>query len=375
MKYRNILSLVLAGALTLSLAACGTGNNSSNSNQTEAEKAQTTTAQGADAGQEGTSQAASGEAASTAVPEFPEGDVSGLTIGFSYRSASDGAYMTTYFNRAVSYAKEKGIKLVILDALDDVTKQTTQIQDLIQQKCDVIVIWPVNSEASVAQAMQVKAAGIPCVTANTDVVDEGDQYVTCFVGPSNYEEGYLTGKAACEEMAAKGITNPRILYVDGHTGNSTMMERKSGMKTAVEEAGGTFLDDQSNDGSREKAQQIAENWLVKFKADDFDAVMCYDDNAAIGVYNAAKAAGREDEFTIYAAACGESSTVDNYIAKGYLGYMALQSPLIDAESAIDMAANVAAGYEPTQHEYYIDTPVINKDNYQDFYISWASSEK
>ena len=103
--------------------------------------------------------------------------------------------------------------------------------------------------------------------------------------------------------------------------------------------------------------------------------MCYDDNAAIGVYNAAKAAGRESEFTIYAAACGESSTVDNYIANGYLGYMALQSPLIDAESAIDMAANVAAGYEPAQHEYYIDTPVINKDNYQDFYISWASSEK
>ena len=264
-KWSKVLALVLAAGMALSLAACGGSGSSSGA----AEKTETKT-EAAASGTTAAAPAASAEAGDTTVPDFPEGDVSGIKIGFAFRHGSNDTYMTTYYKHAAAYAKEKGVNLVLLDAVDDVTKQTQQVQDLIQQQCDVIVIWPVNSESSVAQAMQVQAAGIPCMTANTDVISDGDQYVTCYVGPSNFQEGYQTSQAACAELAAEGITNPRILYIDGKSGQTTCDERKAGMQTAVEEAGGSFIDAQLCDGLREKAQQITENWLVKYKPGDFE---------------------------------------------------------------------------------------------------------
>ena len=368
-KWSKVLALVLAAGMALSLAACGGSGSSSGA----AEKTETKT-EAAASGTTAAAPAASAEAGDAAVPDFPEGDVSGIKIGFAFRHGSNDTYMTTYYKHAAAYAKEKGVNLVLLDAVDDVTKQTQQVQDLIQQQCDVIVIWPVNSESSVAQAMQVQAAGIPCMTANTDVISDGDQYVTCYVGPSNFQEGYQTSQAACAELAAEGITNPRILYIDGKSGQTTCDERKAGMQTAVEEAGGSFIDAQLCDGLREKAQQITENWLVKYKPGDFDAIMCFDDNSAVGAYNAAKAAGRDTEFHIYGAATGDASIVEGYIAKGLISYNALQSPLIDSESAINMAANIAMGFEPTQQKYFIETPIINKDNVDELYVSWSDAE-
>ncbi|MBQ4045629.1 MAG: sugar ABC transporter substrate-binding protein [Lachnospiraceae bacterium] len=366
MKMKKVMALVLAGIMAASLAACGGG---SGSKTTEAAGGATEAAKTEAAG--GETQAASSD---TGIPDFPAGDVSGIKIGFAYRHGSNDTYMTTYYKHAAAYAKEKGLNLVLLDAVDDVTKQTQQVQDLIQQKCDVIIIWPVNSESSVAQAMQVQAAGIPCMTANTDVISDGDQYVTCYVGPSNFEEGYQTGQKACEEMKAEGVTAPKVLYIDGKSGQTTCDERKAGMLKAVEEAGGSFIDAQLCDGLREKAQQITENWLVKFKPGDFDCIMTFDDNSAVGAYNAAKAAGRDTEFHIYGAATGDTSICEGYIKTGLLGYEALQSPLIDSESAINMAANIALGYKPAEQKYFIETPIINKDNFDELYVSWADAE-
>ena len=76
----------------------------------------------------------------------------------------------------------KGVNLVLLDAVDDVTKQTQQVQDLIQQQCDVIVIWPVNSESSVAQAMQVQTAGRITAELSGDEITEENLMRNIMVG-------------------------------------------------------------------------------------------------------------------------------------------------------------------------------------------------
>ena len=360
---KKFLVIGMAAVMVFSLSACSQSDTPDNTG-TQAASAETAGAGGS---------ASSGETAENAeaIPDFPAGDVSGLKIGFAYRHGSYDTYMTTYYKHAAAYAQEKGLNLILLDAVDDVTKQTTQVQDLIQQQCDVIIIWPVNSEVSTAQAMQVSAAGIPCMTAGTDLIEDGMQYTSCFVGHSNYQEGYDAAAAAVAEMAEQGISNPRVLYVDGNSGYTSYVERKAGMKAAVEEAGGSFLDEQYCDGIREKAQQVTENWLVKFKTGDFDCVMCYDANGAVGVYNAAKAAGRDTEFPIYAAVTGDANIVKEYVSSGRLGYMALESPMTDAESVINMAVNLAMGYKPAQHNYYIDTAIINKDNADEYYESWS----
>jgi ABC-type sugar transport system substrate-binding protein len=283
----------------------------------------------------------------------------------AFRNGSNDTYMTSYFQHIKNYAKEVGVELVLLDAVDDVTKQTNQVQDLIQQKVDCIMIWPVNSESSVSQAKAVQDAGIPCLMCNSNVTEDGTQYTVGFVGPDDYTEGYKAAQEAMKELGDKA-DGAKILFIEGVNGQQQAQDRKDGMQKAVEEAGGEFVDSQTSEGKREKAQQITENWLVKYPNEgDITAIMTFDDNTSVGAYNACKAAGREKEFPIWSAATGDYSIISGYIKTGLLAGSCLQSPITDSETALDWACVIATGGELPAEKVFIDTPVITPDNFDE----------
>ena len=39
-----------------------------------------------------------------------------------------------------------------------------------------------------------------------------------------------------------------------------------------------------------------------------------------------------------------------------------------------MAANITLGYEPSEQKYFIEIPIINKDNVSELYESWSNAE-
>jgi ribose transport system substrate-binding protein len=358
----------LVAAMTVSMAACGgTSKSSSTSNQSKSASSKSSEIQtkAVSKSAESKTNTAPAESADASRPDLKGKDLSKIKIGMAYRNGSNDTYMTSYFQHIKNYAKKQGVDLVLLDAVDDVTKQTNQVQDLIQQKCDVIMIWPVNSESSVAQAKSVQDAGIPCLMCNSNVTEDGVKYTTGFVGPDDFTEGYNTGKQAMKDLGdqAKGA---KILFVEGVAGQQQAQDRKNGMIKAVEEAGGEMIDSQSSEGKREKAQQVTENWLVKYPGkDDFTAIFTFDDNTAVGVYNAAKASGREGEFPIWAAATGDYSVISGYIKDGKISGASLQSPITESESALDWACAIATGDKLPSERVFISTPVITKENFKE----------
>lgn len=344
---KRLVALLTAALLVLTLAACGGGASSSAAPASEAAPA---------------SSAAASEAAPEAASETggesaaPSGDLSSLVIGMVLNDASADTYQTTYFNTAQSYAEELGFDLRLLDSAGDVTNQQNQVEDLISMDCDAIVVWPVNSEAAVAFVKSINEAGIPVMTANTNVVEEGREYLECHVGPSNVEEGRLTA-----EMMAEAIGNDaKIVHIDGQVGYSSAFERKEGMELGIEGTNIEVLDSQPGEANREKAQQIMENYLVRYPEGEIDAVFCYDDTTAVGAINALEAAGRT-EVLVYAAACGDYATTD-IIKSGQLSGVAMQSPIIDAQTAMDFAVRVAQGEKIAEFENYIETPVATPEN-------------
>lgn len=281
----------------------------------------------------------------------------GAKIGMVVNNAGADPYQTSYYDTMVAYAKEKGVDLQILDPKGDATTQANQIQDLIGMNCDAIIVWPVNGEAAVASVRAINKAGIPCMTANTNVAESGEEFIKCYVGPSNVEEGKQSAEAMVEALGP----DAKIVEIAGPAGYTTSLERTEGMQLGIEGTNIQVLDSQTGEGNREKCQQVMENYLVKYAPGEIDAVFTFDDNAAFGAWNAIEAAGRQDDVKIFAAAAGSFETV-NYLKDGKIQATAMQSPHYDAEAALDMAIKLAAGEEPAEFYNYIETPVGTPEN-------------
>ena len=283
-------------------------------------------------------------------------------------NGSGDSYGTSYLNTLNSFAEDMGFELILLDAVGDVTKQTNQVQDLITQQPDVIVVWPVNSESAVTSVKAISDAGIPVITANTNVVESGEQYLEGYVGPSNVEEAKLTATQMVEDLGGEG----NILFINGKQGYSTSDERKQGLEEAIEGTNIKIVEEQPDEGSREKAQQVMENYLVKYPEGEISAVFAQDDNGAIGAYNAVESAGRVGEFPIYAGATGDYGTI-SYIEQGLIAGTAVQSPVIDAQTALTWAVWMALGNELPAFYNYIETPLATPDNIASLNIAeWES---
>ncbi len=289
--------------------------------------------------------------------DISEIDLSSIgKLGMVINDVNADDYQPSYYNGMVSYAKKIGIELKILDSKGDAEIQSEQVDSLIEEACSVIMLWPVDSRSAVEDAKKIAQAGIVCMTANTDIDEDGRQYAKCFVGPSNYEEG----KMIAEQMIKDIGENGNIAEIHGKTGYMAYKERSAGMQEVIKQAGITLLDSQTSDGSRDSCRQIAENYLVAYGEGELSCIFCYDDDCAIGAVEAIESAGRND-VKVYAAAADYNLSLD-YIANGKIEAAALQSPYDEARAALNIAAYLASGKEPFRYEIHIQTPVITEEN-------------
>ena len=339
-----MVSVLAAGAMAL--AGCS-GSKEADSTAKTSETAEEAPEETAEDTAETT------EEAPEETAEKTEGDVK---IGMVVNNAGQDPYQTSYYDTMISYAEEKGVDLQILDPKGDATTQANQVQDLINLQCDCIIIWPVNSESAVASAKAVQNAGIPCMTANTRIAEAGNDFIMCHVGPSCVEESKITAQELVKQLGE----DAKVAEIAGPAGYSSSMERTEGMHLGFEGTEIEILDSQTGEGNREKCQQIAENYLVKYAKGELDAIYVYDDNGAYGAWNAVEAAGRQDDVKIYAGAAGSYETI-NWVKEGKIAATTMQSPYYDAETALDMALKLASGETPENFDNDIETPLAAPD--------------
>ena len=113
-----------------------------------------------------------------------------ITICITQNNVGVDSYQTTYeqaFKEAA--AGMDNVETIVLDAGGDVARQIAQIQDLIQQQVDAIIIWPTNGQAVVPAVRQAKQAGIPVVITNSNIAEEGFEFIASFSGPDNITQG------------------------------------------------------------------------------------------------------------------------------------------------------------------------------------------
>ena len=337
-KFRMVLALILVSVFVFVLAGCATTTTTSTTAATTATTGSTTTA---------TTGTTSGGATTKPISE--------LKIGSTANNVGTDAYQTMHDKSLRAYAAELGVNLIQLDAAGDVTKQINQVDDLIQQNCDVIIIWPVNGKALVPAAKKAFDAGIPVVIANSNIDASGFDYIECFVGPDNVLEAVYAGEMMLE-LFPEGA---KIVEITGLPGYTTATERSQGFHDTVAGSKIEIMDSQPGNWNREKAQSQMENFLLKFS--EIDAVYCADDNMAIGAINAIQAADRMDEIKVVSCCFFGDDEAKAYILDGRIAGSVLQSPRTDARTTLDVALKVANG-EEVEFNSFIDTPKVTKEN-------------
>jgi ribose transport system substrate-binding protein len=287
-----------------------------------------------------------------------------VTIGITQNNVGVDSYQTTYERAFIAAAEAKpDVNVVVLDAGGDVARQIAQMEDLIQRQVDAIIIWPTNGEAVIPAVRKAHSAGIPVVVTNSNIAEQGFDFVASFSGPDNITQGARAAEIMCDKFKDMGIeSTARVVQISGQPGYTTAIERQKGFDDRLPEVCPqvTLVETQPGDWNREKSQRVMEAFLVKY--DEIHGVYAGDDNMGVGALNAAKAAGRDG--IIFVGATNFAVGYDAMAAGEYWGSI-YQSPVDDAEAALQTALDILDGQDLPFLNYF-DTPKITQDNMDGF---------
>ncbi|WP_417708397.1 sugar ABC transporter substrate-binding protein [Roseibium aggregatum] len=287
-----------------------------------------------------------------------------MKIGITQNNVGVDSYQTTYEKAFIAAADANAdVETVVLDAGGDVARQIAQMEDLIQQEVDAIIIWPTNGEAVIPAVRKAFKADIPVIVTNSNIAEQGFEFVKSFSGPDNITQGSRSAEIMCDKFKDMGIEKEaRIVQISGQPGYTTAIERAKGFEDRLPEVcpNVTLMETQPGDWNREKSQKVMEAFLVKY--DDIDGVYAGDDNMGVGALNAAKAAGREG--IIFVGATNFSVGYEAMERGEYWGSI-YQSPVDDAEAALQTAIDILSGKDVPFLNYF-DTPKITQDNMAEF---------
>ncbi|MGS2744823.1 sugar ABC transporter substrate-binding protein [Halomonas sp. LS-001] len=281
-------------------------------------------------------------------------------IGITQNNVGVDSYQTTYESAFEQAAADQGnVEVVVLDAGGDVARQIGQVRNLIQQQMDAIIIWPTNGQAVIPAIRQAHGAGIPVIVTNSKIAEAGLEFISAFSGPDNVQQGISSAEMMCDALGGEG----KVVQISGQPGYTTAMERATGFEERLPEVcpDVELVETQPGNWNRERAQRVMEDFLTKY--DDIDGVYSGDDNMGVGALNAAKGAGRADEI-IFIGATNFAVGYDAIKRGEYYGSI-YQSPVDDAEAALQTALDVLAGEDVPKMNFF-ETPKITAENLEEF---------
>jgi ribose transport system substrate-binding protein len=171
----------------------------------------------------------------------------------------------------------------------DLNEQVNLVEQAVAQGAVAIVIAPADSKALVPALKRAQQQGVVIVNIDNrldaDVVRRSGLTMS-FVGPDNRDGARRVGLA----LAAKLKPGDDVAIIEGVTTAFNGQQRRSGFEDAMQAAGMHIVAVQSGEWEMEKANNVATNLLAAHPS--LKALLCANDNMAIGAAAAVVAAGK-----------------------------------------------------------------------------------
>ena len=171
----------------------------------------------------------------------------------------------------------------------DLAEQVNLVDQMIARQVNAIVIAPADSKALVTVLKRAKDAGILVVNIDNkldaDALKQAGLSVS-FVGPDNRAGARKVGEALAKQLKP----GDPVAIVEGIPTAFNGQQRRLGFEDAMKAAGMNIVAVQSGNWEMEKANTVAAAMLSEHP--DLKAVLCANDNMALGAVAAIQAAGK-----------------------------------------------------------------------------------
>jgi ribose transport system substrate-binding protein len=231
----------------------------------------------------------------------------------------------------------------------DVEQQIRIVEQMIAIRVDAIVLAPADSEALVPICRA--AAGAHILVVNIDnrldasaLAEKGLRVP--YSGPNNVEGAREVG----DYLAARLEPGDKVAIVEGVPTAQNSKDRTRGFSEAMETAGMRIVDVVSGYWEMESANAAAITIMSEFP--DIKAILCGNDNMALGVVAAINAAGRSGRILV--TGFDDISAATKLLKQDKLLVTADQHGDRIAVAGIETALAILGGSPPADRETSID---------------------
>lgn len=252
---------------------------------------------------------------------------------------------------AIDEARKLGAEVTILNAEEDVQRQTEQVRDLITAGVDVVCLVPMKPDALVNSVKALNRAGIPVIIVNREV-DDGCDYVA-YTGTDTKAGAVTSAKILVHAIGGRG----KIVEFQQVLGTGPQRMRSQAMDEVLKDYPGINLVQRiPHNGDDAKVVNDVRTLLENHK--DLKGIYVHGDPQAIAAARACRDRGRTD---IAVVGMGGSQQAIEAIKANLLTGTSYQQPEEEGRSAVRLAIKHLKG-EKLNRRYPIECPPITKDN-------------
>ena len=266
-------------------------------------------------------------------------------------------FFLTMENGAKDYQKHNPAKFdLITNGIKNETDTAAQInivEQMISSHVDAIVLAPADSKALVPVVKKAVDAGIIVVNIDNrldpDVLKSKDLNVP-FVGPDNRKGAEKVG----DYLAKKLNKGDEVGIIEGVSTTTNAQERTAGFKDAMEKIGAKIDSVQSGEWEIDKGNAIASAMLNQYP--NIKALLCGNDNMAIGAVSAVRAAGKQGK--VYVVGYDDINAIKPMLKDGRVLATANQYAAKQAVFGIDTALKAIEEHKnQSELSQVVETPV------------------
>ncbi|KVW39057.1 sugar ABC transporter substrate-binding protein [Burkholderia ubonensis] len=266
-------------------------------------------------------------------------------------------FFLTMENGAKEYQKHNAAQFdLVTNGIKDETDTASQIrivEQMIVSKVDAIVLAPADSKALVPVVKKAVDAGIVVVNIDNrldpDVLKAKHLNVP-FVGPDNRKGARKVGDLLAKKLKA----GDQVGIVEGVSTTTNAQQRTAGFQDAMKAGGMKVVSVQSGEWEIDKGNAVASAMLNEYP--NLKALLCGNDNMAIGAVSAVRAAGKQGK--VYVVGYDNINAIKPMLKDGRVLATADQYAAKQAVFGIDTALKAIAEHrKQADMSGVVETPV------------------
>ncbi|MCX5138533.1 MULTISPECIES: ABC transporter substrate-binding protein [unclassified Streptomyces] len=274
------VACLLAATATLAASGCSKSETSDTANADSSQGAQAAKSP----------ESSSGSGCSLQTYGAPKLDLKNAVVGFSQSEKEANPFRIAETQSIKDEAKKVGVKkLLTTNAQSQLSKQISDIQDMLSQGAQFLIVAPLNSDGLEPALKAAAAKKVPVLTVDRKLNSTACKDYVAFLGSDFVEQGKRAADAMIKTTGGKG----KVAILLGASGNNVTTDRTKGFvdQLKAKAPGLEIVAQQTGEFARDKGQQVMEQ-LIQSKP-DITAVYAENDEMGLGAVTALKAAGKK----------------------------------------------------------------------------------